>query len=76
MDIRGHFHHGIVVLERDPGLPEGAEVLVSYSVPKADSSPRKKQSVVFPLVRSTSPGTVDLTNDRIAEILDEENAPA
>jgi hypothetical protein len=32
----------------------------------------KGKRVQFPLVRSDHPGTLDLTNERIAEILDEE----
>jgi len=32
--------------------------------------------VVLPIFDSDEPGTVDLTNDRIAELLEQEDAPS
>jgi hypothetical protein len=74
MVIKGRVRNGVVVLESGSGLPEGAEVAVSYPlpVPSAPSSERKR--VQFPLIRSAQPGSVQLTNERIAELLDIEDA--
>jgi hypothetical protein len=74
MEILGHVHNGVIVLDGNPNLPEGAVVTVFYpAVPTPPPAvPRKR--VPFPLVRSTQPGSVSLTNQRIAEILDEEDA--
>jgi hypothetical protein len=55
-------------------LPEGAAVAVVYpaQLPKSQGTGEKRVS--FPLVRSAQPCSIDLTNDRIAELLDEEDA--
>jgi hypothetical protein len=74
MEILGYVHNGIIVLEGNPNLPEGAAVTVVYPpAPKAPPALERKR-VSFPLVRSKRPGSVPLTNERIAEILDEEDA--
>jgi hypothetical protein len=74
MEITGHVHNGVVVLEGNPDLPEGAGVTVLYpAVPKlAPAGEQKRMS--FPLVHSSEPASVHLTNERLAEILDEEDA--
>ena len=74
MEILGHVHNGVVVLDGNPKLPEGAVVTVLD--PAAPSPPPavERKRVPFPLVRSTQPGSVLLTNERIAEILDDEDA--
>jgi hypothetical protein len=64
----------VVVLEGGAKLPEGAAVRVSYRVgPVIHVSP-VRQPVQLPLVKTGRPGSVALTNDRIAEILDEQDA--
>jgi hypothetical protein len=74
MEILGHVCNGVIVLDGNPNLPEGATVTVLYpGVPSAPPAVERKR-VSFPLVRSTQPGSVHLTNERIAEILDEEDA--
>ena len=73
MNIRGRVHNGVVVLQEGPALPEGTEVIVSCDRPP----PRhraKQRRVELPLVRSGKPGSVLLDGERIAEILDEEDA--
>ena len=73
MVIRGRVHNGVVVLEGQAALPEGAGVTVSYPAllaPKSADQPRIEVS----LVRTGEPGSVALTNARIAEILDDEDA--
>jgi hypothetical protein len=72
MEIRGHVRNGVIVLDGNPNLPEGAAVTVSYpALPAASPAPERKR-VPFPLVRSTQPGSVHLTNERLAEILDDQ----
>ena len=73
MEFLGRVHNGVVVLDGKPNLPEGAVVSVSYPAPSPESRLARKR-VPFPLVRSAEPGSVHLTNERIGEILDEEDA--
>ena len=75
MTIPGRVHDGVVVLEGGSRLPEGAVVTVVYESEPADRT-RERHRVQVPLVRSKHPGTLNLTNQRIAEILDEEDAAA
>lgn len=74
MDVPARVHNGVVVLEGGVSLPEGAAVRVSYRKdPTLHISPIQKR-VELPLVKSDRPGSVALTNERIAEILDEQDA--
>jgi hypothetical protein len=74
MDVAGRVRNGVVVLEGGASLPEGAAVRVSYrDGPTVHVSPIRKP-VQLPLVTTARPGSVALTNDRIAEILDEQDA--
>jgi hypothetical protein len=73
MIIPGRVHNGVVILEGGATLPEGAAVSVSYA--SGTSAPvRKKWRIQVPLVRCESRGSVELTGQRIAEILNEEDA--
>ena len=74
MVIPGKVIGGVVVLEGDAKLPEGAAVTVSYSAPSKPAPVSAKKRIQVPLVRTGQPGSVDLTAERIAEILDEEDA--
>jgi hypothetical protein len=60
-----------VVFEGDSQLPEGAVVSVSYAVPAEATPGAPKTRIHVPLVQSGQPGTVNLTGEQIAEILDE-----
>lgn len=74
MDISGHIQNGVVVLDSPVTLAEGTAVTVTVrSEPRIHVVPRRKR-VSFPLVSSNAPGSVHLTNQQIAEILDEEDA--
>ena len=74
MDISGHIQNGVVVLDSPVILAEGTAVTVTVrSEPRVHVAPRRKR-VAFPLVSSNAPGSVHLTNQQIAEILDEEDA--
>lgn len=73
MEVRGRVHNGVVVLEGVPQLPEGAIVSVSYPVSAPAVLPEPRQRVRLPLVPSDRPGSVDLTAERIAEFLDDDD---
>jgi hypothetical protein len=71
--ILGRVRNGVVVLEPGARLPEGTEVTV---VPRRSPVIRvatRQRRVVLPLVPSKHPGTLHLTNDDIARILQEED---
>jgi hypothetical protein len=74
MVIRGHVENGVVVLEAGSKLPEGAAVTVSYPVASLLKPAAEKKRIQVPLVPSDHPGSVMLTGEQIAEILDEEDA--
>jgi hypothetical protein len=74
MELCGRVHNGIVVLDGGVVLPEGAVVIVTYPARAETSPPPQKKRIEFPLVPSANPGGLDLTNERIAAILDEEDA--
>jgi hypothetical protein len=75
MEIQGRVHHGAVILENGICLPEGAAVCVVYPLPNK-TPPGTKKRIELPLVHCDRPGSVPLTNQRIAEILDaEDTAP-
>ncbi len=73
MKIRGRVHNGVVVLEDGATLPEGAMVTVSCDVVLVPKKAAKGKRIQFPLVHSEHPGSLDLTSERIAEILEEED---
>lgn len=73
METRGRVQNGVVVLEDGVVLPEGAPVTVSCDSVRIWRRPGEKKPVEFPLVHSEQPGTLDLTNERIAEIFEEED---
>ncbi|TWU28593.1 hypothetical protein [Bythopirellula polymerisocia] len=73
MELTGRIHNGVVVFDNGTSLPEGLPVVVS--IPQAaDKSPKKSGRIEFPLFRSQKPGSLQLTNERVAEILSEEDA--
>jgi hypothetical protein len=74
MVIPGRVHNGVVVLEGGPPLPEGASVSICYPAASAPKPVGEKRRIQVPLVHSDRPGSVQLTGERIAEILDEEDA--
>ena len=73
MKIPGRVRNGVVVFEKGASLPEGAAVVVVYPAASPESQPPQQKRVQFPLVRSAQPGSIDLTNDRIAENLDDQD---
>jgi hypothetical protein len=73
MIIPGRVHNGVVILEGGPALPEGAAVSISYPAQVAPQPLLEKRRIQVPLVRSDRPGSVLLTGERMAEILNEED---
>ena len=74
MELNGFVQNGVIVLTGGASLPEGTPVTVSCGVDAITPPPvAERKYVVFPLVDSDNPGSTDLTNERIAEILDEED---
>jgi hypothetical protein len=74
MVILGRVHNGVVVLEGEAVLPEGATVTVTFPAQFAAAQTGPKRRVEVPLIRTGQPGGVPLTGKRIAEIMDEEDA--
>jgi hypothetical protein len=74
MEIRGCVQNGVVVLTNGASLPEGVAVTVVFQPPERPARSDQTRAS-FPLVHSSRPGSVDLSGDRIAELLDDEDAP-
>jgi hypothetical protein len=74
MVVLGRVQNGVVVLEGNSNLPEGAVVTISYAEAPAKKATLGATRIELPLVRTGSPGSVQLTGERIAEIMDEEDA--
>ncbi len=70
MTIKGRVQRGVVVLQNGVTLPEGTEVTVSCE-PGLVAKHKQGKRVEFPLVRSKRPGTLQLTSERVAELLDD-----
>ncbi|REJ72001.1 MAG: hypothetical protein DWQ34_21650 [Planctomycetota bacterium] len=75
MNILGRVKGGVIVLEGGPVLPEGSIVTVSCIDDVHSPTAGRKPRVQLPLVPSTRPGSVMLTAERVAELLDETNVP-
>ncbi len=78
MDINGRFQNGVVVLDGGLTMPDGTPVIVSLpgtvALPPRSDRPRKR--IVFPIIPSENPGSLDITAEQIAEVLDQEDASA
>lgn len=73
MECTGRVRNGVVVLDRAGALPEGAAVTVIFGPKTRHHHSADSQRVDFPLVRSSNPGSVRLTNKDIGQALDEED---
>lgn len=76
MELLGRVQNGVIVLEGEPSLPEGALVTVFYPGVAAPGTPGIHRPIQLPLVRSDKPGSCQLTADRVAEILDDDDVSA
>ena len=73
MQLHGLVQNGVIILCDGLSLPEGTPVTVSCSLESSTRPPSAKKRVQLPLVRTGEPGSMHLNNERIAEILDEED---
>jgi predicted phosphodiesterase len=73
MEMLGRVDRGVIVLQGGTHLPEGAMVRIVFEPGEASGSARPRRRVAFPLVESDQPGSMKLSGDRIAEILDEDD---
>ena len=73
MIISGRVQNGVVIPDGNVPLPEGAVVTISCSLPTAAIT-STKQRIQLPLVVTGDPGSLHLTNERIGEIMDEDDA--
>jgi len=71
MRNHGIVHNGTIVIDGGVPLPEGTRVVVSIEAESAVSEPSEYR-VQFPLVYSETPGQLHLTNEEIAEYLDDD----
>jgi len=76
VEVPGQVRNGVVVLDGPTRLPEGARVVVSYGAkPRIRTAPVRRP-VTLPIFPYNGPPDIELTNDRIAEVLDIEDASA
>ena len=75
MQTQGVVQNGTIVIDGGLALPDGTRVIVSISpAPESNEPKSPSQRVQLPLVHCDQPGSVHLTNEGIAEILDAEDA--
>ncbi|HEX4412695.1 MAG TPA: hypothetical protein VH107_03640 [Lacipirellulaceae bacterium] len=72
MLVLGRVQNGVVVLDSKSVFPEGAVVTVSYGEPAKQITGAGR--IEIPLVKTGSPGSVNLSGDQIAQILDQQDA--
>ncbi len=75
MEIHGHVQNGLVVLDGDVRLPEGAEVVVICPAINASPASSTKRRAELPVVRSDRPGSINLTAAQVAELLEADDLP-
>ncbi len=75
MEFQGVVQNGVVVLPPNVNLAEGTVVVVQYAQEQLPDESRPRKRVQFPLVRSKHPGSIHLTNDLIAEFLNDTEIP-
>ena len=73
MEIQGRVENGVVVFSGGQSLPEGTVVSVVYPKSNEAEATPGNRSISLPLVHCQQPGSVQLTSDRIARILDAED---
>lgn len=71
MILTGHIQNGAVVLDGNPVLPEGAPVTVS--IPTTMPARPETRRVQIPLVRTGEAGSLNLTNERLAAHLEDDD---
>ena len=72
MELNGFVQNGVIVLSEGATLPEGTPVTVTCGA-DAPAAQSERKRIQVPLVRTGRPGSMNLNNDRIAEIFNEED---
>jgi hypothetical protein len=75
MILLGRVENGVIVLDVPVKLPEGARVSVSFPA-KTPRPATALRPVVLPIFDYDGPPDIDLTGERIAEILDRDDSSA
>ena len=75
MNLLGRVENGVIVLDVPVPLPEGARVSVSFPA-KPPRPATARRPVALPIFDYDGPPDIDLTNERIAEIIDRDDASA
>jgi hypothetical protein len=73
MELLGRVDRGVIVPQGETHLPEGAMVRIVYEPEAGEPTKKSGRRVTFPLVESDKPGSLHLTNEMIAQILDEDD---
>lgn len=68
MRFSGLVKNGVVVFDGERILAEGTPVMIVLLSDPVVHVAKRQRRVEFPLVKSDRPGTLHLTNERIAEI--------
>jgi hypothetical protein len=76
MKMQGRVQNGVVVLEGESTFPDVTAVLVVSRASPVIRVSRHRRPVKRPLVPSSKPGSLDLTGDMIAEILEDDDVCA
>ena len=76
MTLSGRVHNGVVVFEGGATLPEGTPVSVAPRTAPVIRVSKRQRRVDVPIVHSSQPGSLDLTGDMIAAILNAEDLPS
>ena len=71
MVLHGTVHNGVIVIDDNAPLPEGTRVIVSCALSESTTPHPAKTRIQLPLVTSAQPGSLRLTGERIAELLEE-----
>jgi hypothetical protein len=72
MVIHGRVENGVVVLNDGVSLPNGSEVTVIVPSP-SPAEPKTGVRVKLPLIPSKRPGSLHLTGDDIATLLNDDD---
>ena len=74
MKLSGRLQNGVVVFDEALSLPDGTQVTVVVGSDLVIRRAQNRKRVEFPLVPSSAPGSVHLTNEMIGQILDDQDA--
>jgi hypothetical protein len=76
MEIRGVVHNGVVVLDGELELPEGTVVSIIYPLSPPNVPADLRRKINLPWVPSDRPGSLDLTTERLADLLEDDDVPS